>query len=116
MAANWFSKAADQGSTWAQTNLGLLYVAGEGVPQDQAKGFALLRKAADRNDSYAQYNLGWAYESGTGVPRDTQEAIKWYRKASNQGHEQANARLAGLTAGNGFWGTLFRHIGLSSWH
>lgn len=115
-AASWFSKAADQGSTWAQMNLGLLYVSGQGVPQDYTKAFSLLRKAADHNDSYAQYNLGWAYESGTGVPKDTQEAIKWYSKASDQGNEQANARLAGLTAGNSLWSILFRHIGLSNWH
>ena len=78
------------------------------------RGFSLIRKAADRKDSYAQYNLGWAYESGTGVPKDTQEAIKWYAKASDQGNDQANARLAGLTAGNSLWGRLWRHIGLSN--
>jgi len=113
-AANWFSKAADQGSTWAQLNLGLLYVKGQGVPLDQAKGIVLLRKAAEQNDSDAQYNLGWAYESGTGVPKDTQEAIKWYGRASDRGNAQARARLEGLTAGDSFWGILFRHIGLLS--
>ena len=111
-AANWFSKAADQGSTWAQMNLGLLYIKGQGVPLDHAKGIVLLRNAAEQNDTDAQYNLGWAYESGTGVPKDTQEAIKWYGRASDRGNAQAQAHLAGLTAGNSFWGILFRHIGL----
>ena len=114
-AANWFSKAADQGSTWAQVNLGLLYIKGQGVPADHAKGIIMLRNAADQNDSDAQYNLGWAYESGTGVSKDTQEAIKWYAKASDCGNAQAQARLVGLTSADGFWETLFRHIGLSSW-
>ncbi len=93
-------------------NLGLLYIKGQGVPLDHAKGIVLLRNAAEQNDTDAQYNLGWAYESGTGVPKDTQEAIKWYGRASDRGNAQAQAHLAGLTAGNSFWGILFRHIGL----
>jgi TPR repeat protein len=113
-AANWFAKAADQGSTWAQMNLGLLYIKGHGVPLDYTKAMFWLRNAADRNDSYAQYNLGWAYESGEGVPKDKQEAIKWYGKAADGGNQQASARLAGLTAGDTFWGILFRHFGLFS--
>jgi TPR repeat protein/transglutaminase-like putative cysteine protease len=113
-AAKWFAKAADRGSTWAQMNLGLLYIKGQGVPLDYTKAMYWLRKAADRNDNYAQYNLGWAYESGEGAPQDKQEAIKWYGKAADGGNGQASARLAQLTAANSFWGTLFRHLGLSS--
>lgn len=114
-AANWFAKAADQGYAWAQMNLGLLYVSGRGVPLDYTKALYWLRNAADRNDHTAQYNLGWAYESGTGVDKNAQEAIKWYGKAADGGNLDARARLEGLTSADHFWGTLFRHIGLSSW-
>jgi hypothetical protein len=37
--------------------------------------------------------------------------VEWYSKAANGGNPEASARLAGLTAGNSFWGTLFRHFG-----
>jgi TPR repeat protein len=115
LAFDLFSKAAEQGSTYAQTGLGLLHIKGEGVPQDLAKGISLLRKAADQNDGWAQYNLGWAYESGTGVPKDTQQAINWYSKASARGNEQAGAHLYELNRGGAFWETFFRHLGLARW-
>jgi TPR repeat protein len=68
-AGAWFEKAADQGSAWAQMNLGLLYVRGQGVPLDNTKAIFWLRNAAENNDSNAQYNLGWAYESGSSSVR-----------------------------------------------
>jgi TPR repeat protein len=111
-AADLFTKAAGQGSAWAQMNLGMLYVKGQGVPLDYAKAIYWFRSAADQHDSQAEYNLGYAYESGVGVPKDTQKAVEWYSRSANGGNSEASARLAGLTAGNSFWGALFRHIGL----
>ena len=96
-------------------SLGLLYISGRGVPRDIPQGIVLLRTAAEAHNERAQYNLGWAYESGTGVPRDKAQAIAWYRKAAQAGEPQARARLHGLGVGEGFWGTLFRHVGLNSW-
>jgi TPR repeat protein len=84
-----------------------MYEAGGGVE----KAISWFRSAADQHDSYAEYNLGWAYESGLGVPKDTPKAVQWYSKAANGGNPEASARLAGLTAGNSIWGTLFRHFG-----
>ena len=50
-----------------------------------------------------------------GVGQDTQEAMKWYRKAAAGGSVPARTRLDALPSANSFWGSLFRHIGLSSW-
>jgi TPR repeat protein len=38
------------------------------------------------------------YEQGLGVPRDPSQAAAWYRKAADQGHAQAQANLARLSA------------------
>lgn len=46
--------AADQGSVWAQMNVGLLYTqGGDGLPQDYGKAIEWFRKAADNDDSDA---------------------------------------------------------------
>ena len=95
-------------------NLGLLYINGQGVPQDHTKAIFYFRKAAEGHDSNAQYNLGWAYESGTGVDRDAQEAIKWYRKAAQGGSIPARTRLDVLPGENSVWAVLLRHVGLAS--
>jgi TPR repeat protein len=95
-------------------NLGLLYINGQGVPQDHTKAIFFFRKAAEGNDSNAQYNLGWAYESGTGVDRNIPEAVRWYRKAAAGGSIPARNRLEGLPDENSLWAVLLRHVGLSS--
>ncbi|WP_225711928.1 tetratricopeptide repeat protein [Bradyrhizobium semiaridum] len=92
-------------------NLALLYINGQGVPQDTATAILFLRQAADQNDANAQYNLGWAYESGTGVPQDAQEAIKWYRKAVQGGSILARTHLDALTGGDTLIGAVVRYIG-----
>jgi TPR repeat protein len=39
-AAKWFRKSADQGNATAQDSLGVMYVNGEGVPQDYVRAYA----------------------------------------------------------------------------
>jgi TPR repeat protein len=52
---------ADQGDAAAQYNLGLMYVDGHGVAQDDAAAVSWFRKAADQGYADAQYNLGLMY-------------------------------------------------------
>jgi uncharacterized protein len=94
------SSAAKQGDAEAQNNLGLMYVKGNGVPQDYAEAAKWFRKAAEQGFAPAQYNLGIAYQVGKGVPRDYAETIKWYLKAAEQGHADAQNNL-GLIYQNG---------------
>ena len=44
-AAKWFQRAANQGWAFAMLNLGLLYAAGNGVPQDNIEAFKWLELA-----------------------------------------------------------------------
>ena len=82
----------------AQTNLGLMYRNGMGVPQNDAEAVKWYRKAAEQGYADAQYNLGNMYDKGRGVPEDKAEALKWWRKAAEQGHEDANEWLEFLEA------------------
>lgn len=77
----------------AQTNLGLLYFEGKGVPQDHVKGVLWLQAAGNQGYARAQYNLGSMYYHGTGLPKDYMQAFQWYRKAADQGFNLAQSSL-----------------------
>ncbi|MBH0086014.1 sel1 repeat family protein [Psychrobacter sp. SCQQ22] len=65
----------------SQNNLGVMYLKGNGVPQDYDKEFKLLQKSAIQNNSYAQRNMGMLYMSGDGVDQDREQAMKWFHEA-----------------------------------
>ena len=71
------------GDAVAQTNLGVLYDQGHGVPQDYAQAAVWWRKAAEQGDADAQYTLGLDYDLGQGVPQDYAEAYFWYDLAAS---------------------------------
>jgi len=85
--------AADQGDAGAQTNLGIMYASGNGVPQDDAEAVRLYRLAADQGNPLAQANLGYMYDTGRGVPQDAAEALRLYRLAADQGYANAQSNL-----------------------
>ena len=58
---------AEAGSAAAQSNLGLMYKNGYGVPQDYKEAVKWYRLAAEQGYAKAQYNLGVMYDNGYGV-------------------------------------------------
>ena len=89
---------AEQGDASAQYLLGLSYVTGEGVPQDDQEAVSWFRKAAEKGNAGAQFSLGVSYATGEGVPQDDQEAVKWFRKAAEQGYASAQDHLGAMYA------------------
>jgi hypothetical protein len=55
---------AEQGDSYAQYNLGLMYDYGEGVIEDDTQAVYWFRKAAEQGHAKAQYNLGLMYDYG----------------------------------------------------
>ena len=84
---------ADQGDADAQSNLGVMYANGQGVPQNHAEAVKWFRLAADQGYANAQYNLGLMYDNGQGVTQNHAEAVKWYRLAADQGYANAQYNL-----------------------
>ena len=80
---------AEQGDASAQTNLGLMYDRGLGVPQDYAEAMKWYRLAAEQGDASAQTNLGLMYDIGLGVLQDNVMAYMWYNIAAANGHKEA---------------------------
>ena len=73
-AAELYKQAAAKGITAAQTNLGILYYNGQGVPKDVARGVALLKQVAaggDKNATDTRRELGETVPPGgaAGAPK-----------------------------------------------
>lgn len=77
------------GEAYAQYNLGLMHLVGEGVDQDAATGANWIRRAADQGHVAAIYTMGLLCLQGTGVARDWVEAYAWMRVAETEGHDFA---------------------------
>lgn len=66
-------------------SMGVRYLLGRGVPQNDAMAFSYFKKAADEGDPFAQNELGYLYAAGKGTPRDNAKAFSWYKKAAEHG-------------------------------
>ena len=99
LASSWYRKAADQGDTAAQYNLGHSYAVGDGVEQSWVLAASWYRKAAEQGDSDAQHEMGLCYASGKGVPKSSLKAVTYFVQAAMQEQEPALARLRLPTQG-----------------
>ncbi len=84
---------ANDGDAAAQFNLGVMYLTGHGVQQDDAAAALWFRKAAEQGYALAQTNLGVLYRDGRGVAEDATEAVMWLRKAADQGDAVSEFQL-----------------------
>lgn len=84
-----YKQAAEQGLREAQTNLGLIYAEGRGVPQDVGAAASLWQSAAQAGHDMAQFNLGLAYYAGNGVPQNLEESVGLIYAAAEQGLPEA---------------------------
>jgi TPR repeat protein len=85
------SRLAERGDAIAQYNLGLMYLAGQGVNQDYGQAAKWFRKAAEQGYVYAQSILGFMYGTGEGVPTDYVAAYLWLSLAAAAGDDDASA-------------------------
>ena len=88
-AADWYKKAAQQGSAEGQYALGICYEEGVGVRRDRKRAVELFRAAADQGDSDAEYALGMAYRFGRGVRQDQKEGFAWLLRAAIKENPEA---------------------------
>lgn len=77
-------KAAESGDAMEQSNLGVLYLNGEGVEQDSKLAVMWLRKSAEQGNAVAQFNLGLMYHNGEGVKQDSSQGNVWLNKSYKQ--------------------------------
>ncbi len=85
----------------AQYYLGVMYMKGQGVPQNYEEAATWLRKASENRLPNAQYKLANLYAEGNGVPKDYEFAYIWYSVGASHNHqlsrnaiEKARGRLS----------------------
>jgi TPR repeat protein len=90
-ARDYFQMAAEQGLRDAQTQLGILYAAGnEGdLERDYEQAYQWFTRSAHRGDSTAQFFLGRMYAEGLGIEQDLVNAHMWYEISYRFGYEEA---------------------------
>lgn len=92
-AYHWYLKSAEQGNLRSQFNLGIMYHAGQGVPQSYSEALKWWHKAAEQGHAKSQFVLGSMYHRADGVAQNYSEALKWYRRAAEQGHAESQFTL-----------------------
>ncbi len=96
------TRLSAEGNPWAHFRLGLRFLNGQGVAQDEPRGAQLIEQAAQQDLPAAQYRLGALYETGAGLEQDFIQARLWYGKAAFAGNRKAMYNLGVLyAAGDG---------------
>ena len=96
-ALAYYKKAALQGYSEAQYNVGWCYFNGYGVEADQEEAMRWIRKAADQEYALALDAMWQGYYFGTkGLPRDYKQAADWMEKAIAKGEQMPQFYLATL--------------------
>ena len=90
-AAYWYYQSAKQGNYSAMVNLGLAYLAGDGVPVNVQEGLDWILKAANSGDSYSLSLLAYIYNNGFWsngkylISPDVKKGQYWWERAANNG-------------------------------
>lgn len=92
--------AANGGNAEAQTKLGRMYDAGQGVPQNNSEAAKWYQLAAKHGFAEAQNIVGTMYQYGQDVAQNDGEAVRWYRLSADQGFAPAQLNL-GIMYQNG---------------
>ena len=88
-AVYWYRKAAEQGFAVAQTNLGIMYVLGQGVEANEIEAMKWFSNAATGGANRALVNQAILYMQGAQIPRDYAAAQKLLSQALASGVEEA---------------------------
>lgn len=77
----------------AMTNIGLMYLKGEGVEKNFTTAREWFEKASEYGNDSANYNLALMYQTKLGVEEDQDAAVDYFRRAVMKNHQGANFRL-----------------------
>lgn len=92
-AARWYRRAADQGDPDSQSNLGVLYLQGQGVARNEAEAMRWFQRAAASGYPLALHNLAMMYLRGWGVAADPEHGIELLMRSAGAGLEISQLNL-----------------------
>ena len=93
-AIYWYRRASENGSAYADNQLGILYCKPWDVLSSHTEAEKWRRKAAEHGNSYFQYDLARDYEGGKHcMPHDYKQAMQWYLRSADQGNYRAQRAI-----------------------
>mmetsp|Transcript_87066 Transcript_87066/g.246994 ORF Transcript_87066/g.246994 Transcript_87066/m.246994 type:complete len:432 (-) Transcript_87066:196-1491(-) len=92
----YFLRAANQGESQSQCNLGIAYLSGRGMEQNPKTALMWFTRAANQGHVQAMYNLGVCYANGKAGERDLVKAMQYMKMAAHSGHAQAAQSLQAM--------------------
>ncbi len=96
-AIRWYKMAAQNGSSGAMRNIGMIYYYGKEREVDYHEAYDWFMSAIRcASNTHAMYLVGEMFEKGLYVDKNLQTAISWYQKAQRQGSADAGKRLQAL--------------------
>jgi hypothetical protein len=91
-----FSKNANNGDSYAQARLAMLYAQGIGTNKDDNLSFEWAKKSAEQGNAIGQNTIAVNYLNGRGVTKDDAQAFSWFAKSAAQGFSVAMVNLANM--------------------
>jgi uncharacterized protein len=73
----------------SSTNLGVMYMNGEGIAANSTTAAKLFLTAAESGDAIGMFNYAYCLQTGKGVTADTQAANEWAKKSAKAGFAKA---------------------------
>ncbi len=81
-AVGYFKKAADKNDANGLYNLGMCYMQGLGVSQEDQKAFSYFRSAAEKDHPEAINNIGLFFREGRVEEKNLEQSAKWFEKSA----------------------------------
>jgi TPR repeat protein len=94
-----YEDAAAAGYPLSLSNLGVLYMNGEGVQRSPEVAANLFKQGAEKGDPNAMFFYASCLEDGVGLQKDIKAAAEWFRRSAHAGNPRAIewCRLNGIS-------------------
>jgi serine/threonine protein kinase/TPR repeat protein len=88
-ARKYYEDAAAAGYSLSLSNLGVLYMNGEGVARSPEIAANLFKQGAEKGDPNGMFFYAGCLEDGLGVPKDYKGAVEWFKRSARAGNPRA---------------------------
>jgi serine/threonine protein kinase len=88
-ARKYYEDAAAAGYALSLSNLGVLYMNGEGVQRSPEVAANLFRQGAEKGDPSGMFFYASCLQDGLGLPKDPKAAGEWFRRSARGGNPRA---------------------------
>jgi len=88
-ARKYYEDAAAAGYALSLSNLGVLYMNGEGVQRSPEVAANLFRQGAEKGDPSGMFFYASCLQDGLGLPKDSKTAADWFRRSARAGNLRA---------------------------